>query len=184
MPSFPALLGSTRTPSVVFSPIKSAPRVCDERPDKIAVWGDGIGANGESFDLPSGSLVTSHATTGFRRRHYALVCRSALPFSSRQMNDEVDFHSLVNLKSGNPLGPSQVTAIVRRVQRSASKSLNYPIAFIADLVAPYFVEFRRSQIVDVKDRPISDAMREAWEVRSSFDELSISSRQTELGLFA
>jgi hypothetical protein len=69
--------------------------------------------------------------------HYALVCHRQQPLA---LEDEgtVDVGSLVNLLSGNRVGASQVTSVVRQV-RTAARPLLYPVALRARLVAPYFV---------------------------------------------
>ncbi len=51
----------------------------------------------------------------------------------------MDFLALRNLVSGNPLGVSQVTAVVRTVQKQPDSGMRYGVAMRAELAPPYFV---------------------------------------------
>lgn len=164
-PSVAPLLEETDSPEVVFSPIKSPARECDSRPSHIAVWSEGVGYDGEPFDLPAGSLVTSHVSGSRKRRHYALVCRSQQRLRFKNTHASIDFRALSNLKSGNPLGASQVTAIVRRIDRADENRKVYPICLVTELVYPYVVEFRRSDVLDAADLPIDSVIKRAWTIQ-------------------
>src|ERR1043166_3534455 len=69
------LLAKDDFPEVLFSPIISAPRVCDISPSEVVVWTKAEGLDGSPFEIPHGSVVTSRM--GARKRcHFALVCYS------------------------------------------------------------------------------------------------------------
>jgi hypothetical protein len=99
-------------PEVLFSPIKSSPRLADSAPPATALWGWGLTLEGERFRLPEHSLVTSrYDPERPRREHFALVCKcEAIVKSSHE--DELTTSELRNLIPGRPVGASQVTAVV------------------------------------------------------------------------
>lgn len=73
------------------------------------------------------------------RGHYALVCASPRPLSIDSSIADLDFYALRNLISGNPLGSSQVTAVVRKSEGHPLSDMRYDIAMRAELAPPYFV---------------------------------------------
>jgi hypothetical protein len=137
-PSIPALLGRTRSPQVVFSPMKSSPRACDAAPERVVRWTSGESVCGSPYELPAHSLVTSRASA---RAHYALVCRSSRPIEFNRNPELIAFGELRNLLSGSPLGASQVTAVVERLEATSSGPV-YPATLVVDLHEPYFVRLK------------------------------------------
>lgn len=144
----PAMLDLTREvqcPEVLFSPIKSRPRAVDVSPPSTVVWTRAEGLDGSVRDLPPSVRVTSR---GGRSSHYALVCCASEPLELAD-HGSVRFDELVNLQSGRPLGASQVTAVVQRLQRQASveppAGAEYVVALRAQLVAPFFVRLRQPE---------------------------------------
>ena len=77
---------------------------------------------------------------GILRPHWALVCASSAPLAFGELG-ELDFARLVNVPSGNKLGASQVTAVVRQLDEvPASKSgALYPVVLRVALAAPYLL---------------------------------------------
>jgi hypothetical protein len=132
-PGIAALLAEEGQPEVLFSPIRSRPQAADIAPDAIVRWLAAETLEGKRFDLPSDARVTSR---GGRLAHYALVCESAQPLVARHLA-RLRFGSLRNLRTGNPVGPSQVTAVVRRV--GTGHGADYVVALRARLVEPYFL---------------------------------------------
>ena len=148
-PSVHLLLRNTKSPTVIFSPIKSQPRDCDVAPERIAVWTHAVGYDGSRFEIPNASLVISHLPKTGKTTHYALVCRAerlALLDQSR-VSDEINLAALRNLKSDRPLGSSQVTAVVRRASNSGAQGTRYPVSMIAELVYPYFVSLHNPVLI-------------------------------------
>lgn len=138
-PSIQPLLELQPEPEVIFSPILSKPKAHDVSPLGVVVWGAGMAINGERFELPPFSIVTSRVTDrGELARHYALVCSSDTPLQIAMGGPEIHFGEVTNLRSKNPMGPSQVTAVIERSGRSKSGP-KYPVAWRARLIYPYVV---------------------------------------------
>jgi hypothetical protein len=113
--------------------MRSRPRSVDIAPEAVVRWLGAETAAGGRFRLPAGVCVTSRAGGS---SHYALVCASAQPLTPSELA-QVRFGRLRNLRSGNPLGTSQVTAVVQRVDEG--RGAEYVVALRAKLVEPYFV---------------------------------------------
>ncbi len=137
-PSLPTLLRDERQPKVLFSPIRSKPQTHDVQPAEIAVWTRAIGADGRLFSIPDASLVTSRYTLN-KKKHFALVCRSLHPLRDMERPKQISMKALRNAKTGNPVGFSQVTAIVRRDRDDDDLIAEYPVALCCELVAPYVI---------------------------------------------
>lgn len=140
-PAIADLVRLERNPSVVFSPMRSRPKMVDVAPSRVLEWIRAIGLDGTDWPMPEGVSVTSRANSEAgrsKRAHYALVCRSATQLGATSAGN-VEYESLVNLKSHNKLGASQVTAVVKRLATSSPSSTVYPVAFVAELAYPYFL---------------------------------------------
>lgn len=141
-PSIRRLVELEKQPEVVFSPMRSAPRKQDADPDEIVVWMTARTLDGQHFDLPGGSVVTSRAKQdGRRNRHYALVCASNSSLRIDLDDHRIPFSALRNLLTNRPVGASQVTAIVRQMDDDLpSSGAVYRVAMRALLVSPHFIE--------------------------------------------
>lgn len=138
-PALAELLRRVRRPEVLFSPIKGRPRPADVAPAHVVRWTAAYGLHGESFELPRRAMVTSRWNPARPAgAHYALVCCSPAPLEFITGGSTLSLSALRNLRSGAPLGGSQVTAVVRRYDGPHAAG-EYPVAFRAALVAPYFV---------------------------------------------
>ncbi len=135
------LVLSTPRPEVLFSPIKSRARLVDRAPSVVVTWTAAETMDGERYQLPPGTIVTSRGGTG--RPHYALVCFSDRPLCCSESGPSVDFDGLRNLLSRRPLGASQVTAIVS-TNGGEGDGRQYTVPFRASLIAPYCVRLRDS----------------------------------------
>ena len=96
---------------VIFSIMKSRPKLVDVRPSKVVVWRRYIDASGVERDLPPHTLVTSRAETdtGPKRAHYALMCYSQDPLELRVGGATFDSTAFRNAGgTGAPVGNSQV----------------------------------------------------------------------------
>lgn len=149
-PGLAALLTETREPEVLFSPIKGTPRKIDMAPPSIARWLSGEGLFGEEIDLPMSVCVTSRWDPARPNApRYALVCASSEPLRLSDQG-ELRFDTLRNLSSGAPVGPSQVTAVVRREGLGVGQK--YPVALRAKLVWPFALRLRCPVCVANGDR--------------------------------
>jgi hypothetical protein len=133
-PGIMELLERTAQPEVLFSPIKSRARSIDVVPRRVIRWREEITIAGERRILPE----TVRVTSGPSRSHYALVCSAAAPLELAN-HGRLCFNELRNLVSGNPLGSSQVTAVVSRKPGVTTTDGGYIIALRARLVAPHLV---------------------------------------------
>lgn len=154
-PSMRQLLRFEKEPVVVFSPIRSAPRKEDVAPDQVVMWTAGRTLDGQHYELPAASVVTSRSKFRARRTsHYALVCASSLALQINLEGERVRFRELRNLLTNRPLGPSQVTAIVRQTCHDLEPSTtSYPAAMQVQLVYPYFIELTRPRPLSL-ERPV------------------------------
>jgi hypothetical protein len=125
---------------VVFSIMKTRPKAIDAAPARTIAWRRYIDAHGAERLLPPSALVTSRgdSASGAKRVHYALMCRSEEPLIIRrgQPFDPAAFRNAGG--AGAPVGPSQVTALLRRV-RHDSEALEYESNITAWLTAGYWV---------------------------------------------
>lgn len=137
-PSLRELLWITRSPLVIFSAMVARPKPIDVSPDSVVRWRGAVGLDGRSFEVPPECVVTSRAPVRpTLSRHFALVCRSDESLAAAQPNDSFDRSDVVNLRTGLPVGASQVTSVVRRISKCTKGA--YEIGFTATLVDPYFV---------------------------------------------
>lgn len=145
-PSLPALLHVTSTPEVLFSPIRTSAATRDVSPVQVVLWCDAFGYDGRRFRLPEYSIVTSRMDPAHPRSgHYALVCEAGSPIMELEdKNHYLAIKALRNLRSGTPLGASQVTAIVRRTCTTTPTRAEYPVVARARLVYPYLVRLTRA----------------------------------------
>jgi hypothetical protein len=135
-------------PEVLFSPIASAPRHVDVSPKHVVRWSAGESFSGETMRLPEHVCVTSRwepeRPTAAR---YALVCGSNRPLRLED-HGELSIGSLRNLRSGAPIGASQVTAVVCRDASQPGCGRAYPVALRASLVSPYVLRLSSPELLD------------------------------------
>ena len=142
-PSIRELVRRTRCPEVLFSPVKSAPRLKDVSPPAVAAWTSAVTLEGDLYALPDRSLVTSaHDPAAPRDTHYALVCFSSSPLVPSRGKKEIALVELRNLLSGRPVAASQTTAVVQRNPDCLVKEPGYEVAIRASLTPPYFLTLR------------------------------------------
>jgi hypothetical protein len=141
-PAIRDLIRLEACPMVLFSPMRSKPKAIDVAPAGLTVWSQAMDLDGRDWPLPKGVKVTSRQDSEngrIKRSHYALVCRSSSPLRALDLA-RLRYEELVNLQSKNKLGASQVTAVVEQLARGPSECTTYPVAFMAELVFPYFVK--------------------------------------------
>lgn len=144
-PSVRALLSATgnANATVVFSPMLSKPKAIDVKPARVVKWLNAVGLDEQSWQMPSGSMVTSRfgAGTQPKRRHYALVCSRQSALEPDELAPMFSVDSLRNFASGNPVGHSQVTSVVSRADgRIYTPNGPYVAALTAALVYPFILE--------------------------------------------
>lgn len=147
-PAMLELLQRVKRPEVLFSAIKSPPRRVDVAPAKLVEYRTGITMDGRRLDLPSTIHVHGGSGTEKMNPRYALVCRSANRLALGD-HGRLVFEELSNLLSGNSIGASQVTAVVRR-REALGIGRPYLVAMRAELCEPFFV--RLSDPVDLSAR--------------------------------
>lgn len=139
-PSLVELVKRNTRPTVVFSPMLSKPSHRDSAPSALCYWTSAVGLDGDPFELPTHSLVTSSVRPQRPRlAHYALVCESDEPVNSAPGDATIRYSELRNWLNGTNVGSSQVTCVVRRVSSDDVEGPHYRAAVIAHLRPPYLV---------------------------------------------
>jgi hypothetical protein len=139
---------------VLFTPMRSAAKQIDVEPNQVLLWLDCIDEDGELTRLPSHMVVTSRgspAKAEGKRSHYALICRGHNDISIAADGGVIDANRARNFASLNPLGASQVTAVVR-YQSSTDEfpEKSYPVTFRAKLHGTGFVRLVSPVVLDGK----------------------------------
>ncbi len=156
-PGIRELTRSNQCPEVLFSPIKGSPRIADAAPERIVAWTLGETDEGKLFSLPRYSLVTSRLSIASpKSTHYALVCFSGAPLTFSEAPPYLEFGALRNFVSGNPVGASQVTAVVKRDSSVRANIGNYRVALRAHLLPPFFIRLREPVPLPQSDRAVTD----------------------------
>jgi hypothetical protein len=125
---------------MIFSIMKSRPKLVDVAPTRIVAWRRYIDARGAERPLPANALVTSRGDSagGAKRAHYALMCRSDQPL---RICRGVPFDPSAFRNAGGtgaPVGASQVTALLRRTGKDTLRT-DYEANLSAWLVDSYWV---------------------------------------------
>jgi hypothetical protein len=166
------LVRRCENPEILFSPIKSQAKTVDAAPESVVAWTKAQTFDGEEFTLPMHSLVTSrHDTSSPKHTHYALVCLSDNPLTPSEHPLTFSFRALRNIVSGNPVGASQVTAVVTLHSNAALEGSLYDVSLRANLVRPYFVRLREPRRIPELTESTQDwaaAVQSAWQERMNF----------------
>ena len=137
-------------PQILFSPMPSKAKREDAMPSGVLLWTAYYDQFGNIIPLPDHVIVTSRANSGdmAKSRHFALFCfsKNCLELSG---NGNVDVGTIRNLATGNPLGASQVTAVVRKSGDGGGRE--YPIAFRASLVPPFYARLAQPVLLTKAD---------------------------------
>lgn len=128
---------------ILFSPMKSSPKAIDVAPPVLALWLAYHSKEG-LLDLPEHMLITSrggNASGVEKRAHYALFCEKHEEIRIEEEQGVIDSRFTRNLISLNPIGASQVTAMVRYDKNMSNNLLEnlYPISFRAKMFQEGFV---------------------------------------------
>jgi hypothetical protein len=137
---------------VLFTPMKSAAKRIDVAPSQVLLWLSYLAEDGEQTPLPSHMVVTSRgnlAQTGGKRSHYALICNGQHDITAPTARAVIDSNRARNFASLNPLGASQVTAVVRyQFGYGNLPEKSYPVTFRAKLHGAGFVRLASPVVVD------------------------------------
>jgi len=168
-PGVRELARNNEYPEVLFSPIKGCPRTVDAAPESIVAWTLGETDEGKLFALPRYSLVTSRQSVSSpKSTHYALVCFSSAPLTLSAAPPSLEFGALRNFVSGNPVGASQVTAVVKRDSSVPAKIGNYRVALRAHLLPPFFIRLRGPVLLRQSENAVTDwyaTVQSVWDQR-------------------
>ena len=137
----------------IFSPMPSRPKSIDVTPGEVVLWNSWIDVTGHVRPLPLHTFVTSRATLPSGRTkdsHYALVCSSPVPLGGA-CELSVSPATLRNLSTGKALGASQVTAVVAYDGECVPDLKSYPVSFVVQLEAPYFVRLANPTLLKPSD---------------------------------
>lgn len=144
---------------VVFSVMKSRPKERDARPSEVLVWNSYFDQYGAPQALPEASLVTSRADTltGSKRAHYALICCSndRLAIGDFGAFDPSAYRNVS--EEAGPIGSSQVTALVRRVEDETTDT-TYRINMRARLAGAGWVRLTGASRLSAQSRAKLDAL--------------------------
>jgi hypothetical protein len=123
---------------VVFSLMKSRPKIGDVAPKGLMVWRRYVDFGGAEQALSPNTLITSSLKSS-NRAHYALMCCSEDRLELRK-NRSFDPSAYVNVsEAARPVGASQVTALVRRIRPEKSVT-DYHVNLKAALARSYWVK--------------------------------------------
>jgi hypothetical protein len=160
------------SPEVLFSPIKSSVRPADAAPESVVAWTKAETVHGEEFLLPTHSLVTSRQSVSSPKLiHYALVCFSETPLTLAGSPLAFSFRAVRNMVSGNPVGASQVTAVVKANAGCTGEGGMYEVPLRAKLAPPYFVRLREPRRIPESGGLARDwavTVQDAWQQRINF----------------
>jgi hypothetical protein len=133
---------------VVFSLMKTRPKLRDVAPTGVLTWQTYIDIHGVEQAIPPHVLVTSRMGTGSgtKRVHYALMC---LTDAELRLEDQGPFDPSAyrNISdAGGPVSSSQVTALVARIT-AESRVSDYRINLRARLAGSYWVRLGRPSVL-------------------------------------
>ena len=140
----------------IFSPMPSKPKVIDAAPTGVVLWNAWVDAQGQTRQLPMNYFVTSRASLPSGRKkenHYALVCFSDRALDAQQEDTCIFPSCLRNIITNKPLGPSQVTAVVRVLSQKDEicDTKSYAVSFTTELRPPYCVQLAQPVLLEAKE---------------------------------
>jgi hypothetical protein len=135
---------------VVFSLMKSKPKLVDTAPVSTLIWRGYIDRYGNERNLPANAIVTSRGTDDWiNKRHYALMCYSPSPLQIVR-GRAFDPNAYRNASgTGAPVGASQVTSLLRPVH-APSTGGSYEANLQAQLVDSYWVRLTDPAVLPAK----------------------------------
>lgn len=138
-PEVAKLMSPSGEVEVLFTPMKSPPKIVDIAPSKVLLWVFYQTKSGRIASLPEHILVTSRGSDT-KRTHYALLCKSDNSIEKCGEYGTFDSIDVRNLVSGNPVGASQVTSVVHYFNEKKDSAKPYKVALKAKLYAEGFIK--------------------------------------------
>jgi hypothetical protein len=136
---------------VLFSIMKSKPKLVDVSPSTTFIWRQFVDYDGRPRPVPLGSLITSRgeSATGLKRSHFALFCKSPEPLVLGDFGS-FDPRAYRNLgEAGGSIGPSQVTALLRKTTEE-SQDGDYRINLKAKMFGSYWAKLIDPVKIDIE----------------------------------
>lgn len=142
---------------VVFSVMKTKPKLVDRYPRELWVWRGYMDRFGNTQPLPNHVLVMSgnRGQVSPHRVHYALVCKSDCPLMLKCIRpfDSTAYRNVGG--TGAPVAASQVTALLRRVAGEKLEG-SYSIDMRAGLTGDYWVKLTDPRRLDDRQQQLAD----------------------------
>lgn len=134
---------------VFFTPMKSPAKDIDAAPSEVLLWTSYYDASGLIKSLPGHIVITSRGGSG-KKAHYALICHSE--HSLLNQKDDLSFCAkhVCNFTTGNPVGASQVTSLVKVTEQTGATNSDYNVKFRAKFYADGFVKLARPMVMCVE----------------------------------
>jgi hypothetical protein len=127
---------------VIFSIMKSRPKMVDVAPSTTLIWRRFVDTEGQERQIPRGSLVTSRGESQNRlkRSHFALFCRTSSPLELGDFGpfDPSAYRNVGEV--GGSIGHSQVTALLRRTTPEVPDRASYRVNLKARLFGSYWAK--------------------------------------------
>jgi len=142
---------------VVFSLMLSRSKLADRKPSAVYVWTAWKDSLGKEHQLPSHVLSWSRGAPD-KKSHYALVCRCDEPL---RLNPQPFEPSLCRTYLGNPLGASQVTALVEGDLDGDHSGGRYGFGFRATLIEPWVATLINPRSLSESERATHSRWRKA-----------------------
>lgn len=155
----------------IFSPMPSKPKAIDVAPTEVFLWNAWVDAQGKTRQLPIHCFVTSRAFLPSGRKkesHYALVCFSDRELDAPREGICIFSGHLRNMTTNKPLGPSQVTAVVRVLSQTdeTCDAKSYSVSFTTELRPPYCVQLAQPLLLDARELVEIKAISESGDIDS------------------
>jgi hypothetical protein len=150
---------------VVFSVMKSRPKLVDVSPTEVWIWSAYQRPDGTRVELPQGSIVTSrgHVSSGQKRAHYALMCWADHELQISNLGPfNPDAYRNVGTAGGS-VGNSQVTALLRRMEDLPSGG--YDVNIKAKLKGDYWVKLTSPSRLSAAQIEMLRTVRDSYSVR-------------------
>jgi hypothetical protein len=155
----------------IFSPMPSKPKAIDVAPAEVVLWNAWVDAQGQTRQLPIHCFVTSRASLPSGRKkesHYALVCFSDRALDAQGEDICICPSHLRNMTTNKPLGPSQVTAVVRILSQTdeTCDAKSYSVSFTTELRPPYCVRLAQPVLLDTRELVEIKAISDSGDIES------------------
>lgn len=145
---------------VLFTPMKSQPKQIDVAPPKTVVWTTYIGSDGVEKELPPHIVITSRSSDK-KKSHYALLCHSRDSLTGMAERISFSKDDVCNYVSGNQVGASQVTSMVKLASNQEPGAGDYQVAFRAKFFEEGFIKLAGAVEVDARLKSLCQKSQKA-----------------------